>query len=223
MRDIIYRVALIVWKDYHLEFRDQHTLMRMVSFSLSLMFLFHYVLSPSQRMDANLLISTLWIIFIFTAMMGINRIIFLETVWEAYRSIILTPISKSEFLIGKIISGVLYVYIAEIITLFFYRFLFNINILQLNFFLVCFLGTIGLISLGVLLSFISISTNNQEFLLSIILFPLILPLAIPCIRACTSILSTPQTYSDIYFWLEWLIAYDIIIGLIVYLSADLIE
>jgi heme exporter protein B len=223
MRDFFYHITLIVWKDYRQEFHGQHTLNRMVSFSLSLMILFHFILSPSQRMDANLLISVLWIIFIFTGIMGINRSILLETVWEAYRSIILTSIRKSEFLIGKIISGVTYVFVAEIVTIFFFRFFFNINIFQLTFFIICFLGTVGLISLGVLLSFISISTNNQEFLLSIILFPLVLPLVIPCIKACISIISTTYTYSDLYFWTGWLLVYDVIIGMIVFLSSDLIE
>jgi heme exporter protein B len=79
------------------------------------------------------------------------------------------------------------------------------------------LAAIGYCSLGVLLSTMALNVKNREILLSIILFPILIPLLIMAVKS-SIILLNELKMAQFYNWLKLLIAFDLIYVILSYWS-----
>ena len=83
------------------------------------------------------------------------------------------------------------------------------------------MGTLGFVSVGTIFSAMSINAKAREILLTIILFPIVVPLIIASVKATEKIFEgSPLT--EIYGWLKILIAFDIIFFLVSYWTFDFV-
>ncbi|HJH30589.1 MAG TPA: heme ABC transporter permease [Methanosarcinaceae archaeon] len=203
----------IAAKDLKAEFRTKQMLNSMVIFSLLVIVIFSVsfgdLLGDSETVS-QLAPGVLWIAFTFAGMLGLSRSFASELENGCLEGLKLCPVDRSAIYTGKAISNVVIMFLVELITIPLFAVMFNYNIQGLlGLVVVIVLGTIGFISVGTLLSALTVNTGTRELLLPILLLPIIIPVIIPAVLATGKILVNGDI-SDISGELRLLLVYDII-------------
>jgi heme exporter protein B len=139
------------------------------------------------------------------------------------QGLFLCPISRSAIYLGKLISNFLFMSIMEVLILALFAILFRVNLgpMLLPLALIIFLGTFGFVCVGTMFSAMAVNARAREILLSVILFPIVVPLIIAAVKATENLLEgMPMT--EIGGWLKILIAFDLVFSLISYLTFDFV-
>jgi heme exporter protein B len=133
--------------------------------------------------------------------------------------LLLAPVDRSAIYFGKVISNLVFMLIVEAIVLPVYSVLYTINLFQPGLLLVILLGSIGYVSVGTLLSAMSVQTRTRDILLPILLFPVVIPVLLAAVKASSGIL-TGSELADILLPINLLIAYDIIFIAVAFMVFD---
>ena len=203
----------IAVKDLKAEFRTKQMLNSMVIFSLLVIVIFSVSfgdLLGDSEIVSQLAPGVLWIAFTFAGMLGLSRSFASELENGCLEGLKLCPVDRSAIYTGKTISNAVIMFMVELITIPLFAVMFNYNIEGLlGLTIVIILGTIGFISVGTLLSALTVNTRTRELLLPILLLPIIIPVIIPAVLATGKILANGDI-SDISGELRLLLVYDII-------------
>jgi heme exporter protein B len=133
--------------------------------------------------------------------------------------LLLAPVDRSAIYFGKVISNLVFMLIVEAIVLPVYSVLYSVNLFQPGLLLVILLGSIGYVSVGTLLSAMSIQTRTRDILLPILLFPVVIPVLLAAVKASSGFL-TGVELADILLPINLLIAYDIIFIAVAFMVFD---
>ena len=87
--------------------------------------------------------------------------------------------------------------------------LFEINLFGLKFLLILLLATFGFAVVGTLFSAISVNTKAREVMLSVLFFPMIIPIIISAV-ASTQLILGGSGIAEIRGWLQLLLIFDIV-------------
>ncbi|NOR46944.1 MAG: ABC transporter permease, partial [Methanosarcinaceae archaeon] len=203
----------IAAKDLKAEFRTKQMLNSMVIFSLLVIVIFSVSfgdLLGDSEIVSQLAPGVLWIAFTFAGMLGLSRSFASELENGCLEGLKLCPVDRSAIYTGKTISNAVIMFLVELITIPLFAVMFNYSIEGLlGLAVVVILGTIGFISVGTLLSALTVNTRTRELLLPILLLPIIIPVIIPAVLATGKILANGDI-SDISGELRLLLVYDII-------------
>jgi heme exporter protein B len=133
--------------------------------------------------------------------------------------LLLAPVDRSAIYFGKALGNLIFMLIVEAIVLPVYSVLYNINLFQPALLVVILLGSVGFVAVGTLLSAMAVQTRTRDVLLPILLFPVVLPVLIPAVKASVGFL---QDYGmeRIRPWLNLLIAYDMIFIAVAFMLFD---
>ncbi|MDW7732933.1 MAG: heme exporter protein CcmB, partial [Methanolobus sp.] len=152
----------------------------------------------------------LWIAFVFAGTLGLSRAFTLEIENGCLEGLKLCPVDRGAIYTGKTISSALIMFAVEILTIPAFMVLFNYNIQNIaGLALVIILGTLGFITVGTLLSALTVNTRTREIMLPILLLPLVIPVIIPAVMATGKIL-VDGSIGDILSELRLLLVYDLI-------------
>lgn len=221
MSNYLKKVLGIVWKDILMELRTKEMLNTMLIFSILVILISSFAFGSFEKtLLTNLAPGIIWIAFVFAGMLGLGRSFISEKDRGCLQGMMLAPIDWSAIYIGKTIGNFVFMLIMEIITLLVFIILFNFGqILQtpLKLLLIILIGTFGFVSVGTLLSAISVNSKTREMLLPVLLFPVIVPVVIGAVETTTTLLTNSQGY---WGWVRILIAYDIIFFVTSTLSFD---
>jgi heme exporter protein B len=200
----------IIQKDLTAEFRSRELLTAMLTFSVLVILIFNFALDLNIDVRQKVTAGVLWTTFAFAGTLGLNRSMAIEKDRGCMDGLLLAPVDRSAIFFGKAISNLTFMLIVEAIVLPLYAFFYNeTRIFQWEFILVLLLGSIGYISVGTLLSAMSVQTRTRELLLPILLFPIVVPVLIASVLASGAIIndmSLPQIMTP----LNLLIVYDVI-------------
>jgi heme exporter protein B len=122
---------------------------------------------------------------------------------------------------GKVIANLIFMFAVEVVMIPLYSLLYNINLFQPGLLLTIFLGSVGYIVVGTLLSAMTVQTRTRDVLLPILLFPVVLPVIISAVRASTYFLQG-QPMDLIMPNINMLIAFDVIYIAVAYMVFDYI-
>ena len=132
-------------------------------------------------------------------------------------AILISPATPGQIFLGKMLSATLFLSALEVLLLPAFHVLFNfqfgINSLWLILLLI--LAAIGYCSLGVLFSTMSLGLKNREVILSVVLFPVLLPLLVMAVKASVILLNHLKM-EQFYSWLKLLVAFDVIFVVLSY-------
>jgi len=194
-------IYAMLCKDFKAEFRRKEILSSMLFFSLLIVVIINFTLNINKDIIFENFSGLIWIVFLFTGVLGINRSFINERTNDCYLGINLAVGESSTILISKAASNLAFISIVQTIVIPIFFILFSIK-WQLNAFafllVVNFLGTIGFVFLGTFLSVLTI--NNSEILLPIVLYPLLIPLILAVVQASNLILEG----LSFQLWGHWL-------------------
>jgi len=212
-------IAAITWKDLAAELRSRELLSAMLVFSLLVILIFNFALELDIATRRSVTSGVLWATFAFAGTLGLNRSMAVEKDRGCLDGLLLAPVDRSAIYFGKVISNLAFMLIVEAIVLPIYSVLYNVNLFQPGLLLVIFLGSIGYVAVGTLLSSMAVQTRTRDVLLPILLFPVVVPILIAAVKASGGYL-TDAPMTDILPWLNLLIVYDVIFTAIAFMVFD---
>ena len=201
----------IVWKDFVTEFKTRELFSAMFIFALLVILIFIFTVNLSIVKASEVGPGILWVAFLFSGTLGLNRSFVLEKENGCLMGLILAPADRTTIYFGKLISNFIFLTAMELFILPLFMVFFNIDLLEhlLPLLLVIFLGTLGFCTLGTLLSSLSSNLKTREIMLPILLYPLLVPIVIGVVRMTGQILAG-EPLSGMMNWIGLTASFDII-------------
>ncbi len=223
MLTLLKQVWPIVWKDVLSEFRTRETLLSMCFFAFLVLIIFNFAFVTGNSNLTGVLSGMLWVAFIFAGLLGLNQTFSAEKERGSLQGLFLCPVSRSAIYLGKLIGNFLFMSIMEVLILALFAILFRVNIIPilLPLSLIILLGTLGFVCVGTMFSAMTVNARAREILLSVILFPIVVPLIIAAVKATERLLEG-MPIGEVLGWLRILIAFDLVFFLISYLTFDFV-
>ena len=204
-------VALIAGKDLKSELRRPDQAVALLFFAGLVLVVFHFAFDFTIIDFATLGPGILWVAFIFSGVLALSHTFQSEREADRIEGILLAPIDPSAFYLGKVVStviimaGVEAIIVPVSVVMFNHRFGAHIALTIL----VLILNTIGFAAVGTLLAAMTTRTRLGEMLLSLLLLPMAVPIALAAVKATSAILAG-RPFDRYSHWLTLSAAYDII-------------
>jgi len=223
MKKYFSTVYYIVEKDLLLEVKSKEVVVSMLLFSLLVVIVFSFIFEPGAEYKNDLVGGILWMAFIFSGVLGLNKSMLNETTGGNLNALLLAPVDRSAVFFGKVVSNCFFLVIMEAITIPIFMVFYNINIFghSLLAALVIFLGTYGFSVLGTLFSLISVKTKTREVMLPLLLLPLMIPIILAGIQ-CLNIYIKNGDIAESYKWLKLIGVFDVIFTAVIFAIFDYI-
>jgi heme exporter protein B len=181
-------VGALARKDLLLELRARDTLPAMLLFVVSTLVVFHFVLpADSSELAA---IGLLWVALLFTALLGLSRAFAAEREQGVIDGLVLAPSDRSAIWLGKALSILAFLLLAEVIALPAFGLFFQ----RVDAALVggVVLADLGIAAVGTLLAAMATASRARELLLPLLFLPLAIPIVIGGVGA--SVADDPGRY-----------------------------
>lgn len=181
-------VVALARKDLLLELRARDTLPAMLLFVVSTLVVFHFVL-PADSSDLAA-IGLLWVALLFTALLGLSRAFAAEREQGVIDGLVMAPSDRSAIWLGKALSILAFLALAEVIALPAYALFFQPVDASLIGGIA--LADIGIAAVGTLLAAMATASRARELLLPLLFLPLAIPIVIGGVGA--SVTDEPARY-----------------------------
>ena len=201
-------VGALARKDLLLELRARDTLPAMLLFVISTLVVFHFVLpGDSSELAAT---GLLWVALVFTALLGLSRTFAAEREHGVIDGLVLAPSDRSAIWLGKTLSVVAFLVLAEILALPAFALFFG----DVDWPMIAgvALANLGIAAVGTLLAAIAAASRARELLLPLLFLPLAIPIVIGGVGA--SVAGDPARY------VGFLALYDAIFALVCWASFE---
>lgn len=215
----IKKILVIIHKDLILELRSRETLFSMCLFSFLVLIIFAFAFEKGFKDINHLIPGIIWVSIVFSALMGTGRSFSAERDGDTLSGLLLCPISHWGIYIAKMMGTFIFTSIMVVFTLMVLTILYNQTLLPflLPLGLIIFLGTLGFSIIGTMFSALSATISARHVILSVLIFPIAIPLIIATVKATGSILEG-NPFSSILSWLKILIAFNMIFLFLSYLT-----
>jgi heme exporter protein B len=202
-------VAAIVWKDLMMEQHTRQIVLVMLLFSIVSIIVFNFALEGELEAARNVASGLMWVTILLAGTLGLNRSLASEQENRSMDAMLMAPIDRSALYVGKVTSITLFTLIVELILIPLFIVFFNKPFWRPPVMFILFLGTIGYVAAGVLVTTMSIQTRAREVLLPVLLLPLTLPSVLAAATAASAYM-LPQlpAWSEVRFPIALVVAFD---------------
>lgn len=211
-------------KDIVMELRTKEMLMSMGLYSLLTMVVYFVALSQAGASfdPRDIAAGLLWLAFIFTSMLGLNRSLVHEKDQGCLEALLLSPVDRPVIFFAKAIGNLIFLLVVEVLTVPVFGFLFlqgravDTGALALIP-LVLVAGSVGIAGVGTLLATMSVNTSGKDFVLAMLFIPLMYPLLLGAVTATgAAIVGGPEALGVFGVSMAWVVGYDVIMLLASY-------
>jgi heme exporter protein B len=206
-------------KDLLVELRNRDMLTAILIFSCAALLIFNFAFDLDVEARMTTSAGVIWVTFIFSGSMGLNRSFALEKEKDCLSGLMLAPVDRTVIYLSKLISTFVIMILAALIILPFYGLLFKVNLMSIQLFLIVIFGFWGYCAAGTLLSSMTIQTRTRDILLTILLFPILIPLLLAVVSSTTAILQG-KGFQDYRIWFDVILVYDILFTTISFMVFD---
>ena len=91
-------------KDLILELRTRENIGTILPFSVVIAFIFNFTFDPSPQLMATVGPGIIWVAFIFSGTLGMNRLFLLEREFGTLEGLLTSPIPRESIFIGKFLG-----------------------------------------------------------------------------------------------------------------------
>ena len=196
--------ATLLRKDLAMEFRTKEMLTSMGIYALLVIIVYGAALALTSRgLDiAQMGGGLLWVLIVFTSLLGLNRSFSHEKEQGCLEGILLVPLDRSVVFLAKATSNFLFMLAVEIIAvpLFYFFFMTSVDVAPTFGFIVAplLVGTLGMAGIGTMLSTITVNTRSKDVMLAVLFIPLIYPLLYACVTATTAAILGAEMWTDLF-------------------------
>jgi heme exporter protein B len=211
-------VGAIVRKDLLIEARGKEIILSVSFFVLLMVFTFNFAFKPGTVPKEVMAPGVLWFTFLFAGMLSFQRVINSEQENSCLDGLMLCPQGRDVIFVSKLISSFLFILMVEAISLPIFTVVFNLSFFPIQLLLIIPVATLGISTIGTLLSALSMNTRLQEVMLPVLLIPLVVPVVIGAVES-TKDAFNGDGWSALQPWIWLLIIFDIVflvIGLLTF-------
>jgi heme exporter protein B len=211
MREVMREAWIIARKDLTIEFRTRSAFFSAVVFALLAIVIFYFAWDPTGVAAIDLAPGVLWVIFIFSGLLGMHRSFGVEQPDRAIDGLIASPVSRESIFLGKAIASLVFVAAVQAIAIPAVGLFYNLPLGDIAAPLagIAFLAAIGLVAVGTLFSAMAVNTRLAELLLPMLALPFFVPIVLPAAQATAKLMSG-RPVGDAFAWLKLLVAFDIV-------------
>lgn len=180
MNDALRQVGLLVSKDLRIEARGKQTISLVIVLGVLIIVVLGLGLGDQSAASGFTASSILWVAYLFGGALCFEKTMAVERSDDALAGLLLAPLDRGVIFISKLLANLaLMAALALIVTpIAIMLFRFQLRVPVAEFALVIALGMLGFAAVGTLFSAAVSSTRLQGGLLTIIVFPLTLPVVI---------------------------------------------
>lgn len=171
----------ILKKDLILELRTREMLLSMFLFVLLTMVIFNSAFDAERTDLTTFGGGLLWLAFIFTSFLGLNRSVVHEKDEGCLDGLLLSPVDRSLIYVGKMLGNLIFISLVEVVaipifTIFFIKFPYYVYPQNLSLFLAgVFLANIGIAGVGTFVATLAANTKRRDLLTPILGLPMLMP------------------------------------------------
>ena len=204
-------VALVAGKDLRTELRSREQIVTLSFFALLVLVVFNFAFDFTIIDFVALGGGILWVAFIFSGVLALGRSFQIEREQDRIQGILLAPLDRSAFYLGKVAATFLFMTAVEVVLVPLTVILFNVPFGARigGALLVLILNTLGFAAVGTLFAAITTQTRRGELLLPLLLFPAAVPLALAAVRSTAHILAG-RPFDRYATWVALSAGYDLI-------------
>lgn len=218
---------ILLRKDLQREFRTKEMLTSMGIYALLVLVIYGAALVQAGNNIDILQMSggLIWALIVFTSLLGLNRSFAYEKENGCLEGILLVPMDRGAIFLAKAVSNALFLLVVEVIAipLFYFFFMGGQPIPATLPMIVAplLLGTVGMASIGTLLSTITVNTRGKDVMLAVLFVPLVFPLLYACVTATTAVILGQADMMDTFApAMAVAAAYDVIMTLAAWVLYD---
>ncbi len=211
--------AAVLGKDLRLDLRSKDRLGHMAVFAALIVVVLSITLPTPNSATRAWIPALIWVVFLFTSLLGLGRSFQAESEDGAITLLVHGPCDLGWVFLGKAAANVLALLVVEFLTAILFSLLLDVDwtVAMPEILGVGLLGALGLAVVGTLLSALASAARFREFLLPVLLFPLVLPVLILASLMTSEALAGGQIPGA---WWGWLALYDWAFLLIAYFMFD---
>lgn len=213
----------ILRKDIVMELRTKEMITSMGIYALLTMVVYQVALSQAGTAfdPRTIAAGLLWLAFVFTSMLGLNRSLVHEKDQGCLEALLLSPVDRPVIFFAKAIGNMIFLLIVQALTIPVFAFLFlqgreyGGDLWMIPIALAG--GAVGIAGVGTLLATMSVNTKGKDFVLAVLFVPLMYPLLLACVSATSAAVLGGDGYVQ-QFWsgMGMIAAYDVIMILAAY-------
>ncbi|MDQ2984669.1 MAG: heme exporter protein CcmB [Actinomycetota bacterium] len=208
MRRYVGDAAALARKDLLLELRGRDTLPAMLLFVVGVLVVFHFALPTDASKRASF--GLLWVAIVFTALLGLGRAFVAEREEGVLDGLVLAPSDRSAIWVGKAISTLAFLVLAELVALPAFALFFTS--IDGSVVASVALADLGICAVGTLLAAMAAAGRARELLLPLLFVPLAIPIVAAGVGA--SIAGSSGKY------LAFLALYDAVFALLAWATFE---
>ena len=211
MLEMLSDAWLIARKDLTIEFRTRSAFFSAAVFSLLAIVIFFFAWDATAVAAIDLAPGVLWVIFVFSGLLGMHRSFGVEEPDRAIDGLIAAPIARESIFLGKAIASLVFVLAIQAVAIPAVALFYNLPLGRIGGAIaaIAVLAAIGLVAVGTLFSAMAVNTRLAELLLPMLALPFFVPIVIPAAQATAKLMSG-RPVGDAVAWLKLLVAFDIV-------------
>ncbi len=201
---------LVARKDLTIEFRTRTAFLASVVFAVLGLAVFYFAWSSSAVAAIDLAPGVVWVIFIFSSILAVQRSFGVEQPERALDGLLISPISREAIYLGKAIANMCFVGAIQLVAIPAATLFYSLPVEALPvLFAITALATVGLVAVGTLFASMAVNTRLAELLLPMLSLPFFMPIVIAA-GITTQRLLAGRPFSESLPWLRMLIAFDLV-------------
>jgi heme exporter protein B len=204
-------VLTIALKDWRVEGRARDVLAATLFFALLVVTILAFAFGPEPSKLREAAPGILWVALAFASILAASRAFASESEDGALEALLLYPVSHELIYLGKLLGNLGLMLVLALLIAPFTLVLYGVNIAgrELLFGLTVFLGVTGFAIVASFQSALTINLRSRESLLPVLIFPIVVPVVLACVRATVGIVTQDQSI-DIRSWLQLLAGFNVI-------------
>ena len=212
---------IIIQRELNYEIRSRQRLLIVFLFAVLSTFVFSFALELNRIIRQEVIVGVFWATVLLASLLGFER-----QSSDGYRhgmseALKLIPLSRIALLIGQILANWVITLILALFTLLVQSWLFDANLLNYQYIVVAFLGSLGIVTIGTTLSVMISQIRVRVGVLGVLFIPLSLPILISCVRYSLAI---QNDVADSQVWILLLGLQNLIlISLVIWLYPYLLD
>jgi heme exporter protein B len=206
------RAAIIIArKDLAIEYRTRSAYFSALVFALLAIVVFYFAWDPTAVASIDLAPGVIWVIFIFSGLLGLHRSFGVETQDRALDALLGAPVPREAIFAGKALANLAFVIGVQVISIPAVFLVYNLGfgpelwiVLGL-----ALLASVGLVAVGTLFSAMVANTRLAELLLPMLALPFFVPIVLAAAQSSSRIMAG-RPVAESLSWLQLLVAFDIV-------------
>jgi heme exporter protein B len=181
----------ILKKDLRIEWRTRESLSSVFVLGVLLLVVFSVAHDAPPEAAPALAPAVLWVTFVFTGLLGIQRGFLLERENDCLAGLLGAPVDPAAIFVGKVASNVVLLAVMQAVVVPLVGLFLHLDLVRVlpGLLLVCLLGNLGFAALATLFAAIAVRTRSREVMLALLLLPLLVPLVIGAVAATRAVLA----------------------------------